>query len=295
VFERLLHSLVPGMAREDLIEAILARLLLEPSFLKRMRADPRSTLEEYALGAEARVQMSNADFNQIHRFSGFISKVQHNHLWGSFPATRSLLAFYDIELDAFAEYRAIQLSPETLSQSRNDRIRVFLVFLKDYLRDLNCPGLLEVLAHERNVWECRVRASESLPPFGPAIDTSALSWPKFLRLSVRANETLQIGSYPFDPIILTQAVCQRQFDGKLPESHAHLMAYLADQKRQLRVLELDPLSVLIISHINRQRTAKAVIAAARADGLARVRPLAFREFFESAQSKGLISLVVGGT
>src|SRR5947199_10036579 len=110
---------------EGPIEEIIARCLLDPSFLASLHQNPAETLESYGLEESVRQQIESADFDKIQRFSGFISKIQHNHLWESFPTTRQLLRFYELELEIFTAYRPYQLSAEVSMGSREQRTRSF--------------------------------------------------------------------------------------------------------------------------------------------------------------------------
>ena len=98
------------------------------------------------------------DFQRLRAFSGFISKVQHNYLWETFPHSRALLEAWAIELDAFAEYRLRYppLRPERLN--RQQKMARVVGFLEEYLERPHapsCPGLKDVLRHERIEWELK--------------------------------------------------------------------------------------------------------------------------------------------
>src|SRR5207253_2578068 len=120
------------------------------------------------------------DFQRIRQFSGFIGKIQHNFLWDFFPATRRLLTHYNIELDVFAEYRSVQLSPELRSQKQSEKIRRFLAYLSDYL--VKYPSyrvLASVIRYEQAIWELRQQTDSKVsPPARTADDLAALPWPR---------------------------------------------------------------------------------------------------------------------
>jgi hypothetical protein len=139
-----------------LVQEILARCLTEPPFLDRLIADQESALVEYSLDSKTLAAFAGVDLGRLRRFSGFIGKVQHNYLWDHFPATRLLLQRYHVEIEAFAEYRAIQLSPQLRAERPSEKIRRFATYLSSYAR--RCPnfaGLSTVIGFERACWELR--------------------------------------------------------------------------------------------------------------------------------------------
>jgi hypothetical protein len=282
------------MAHDHAIEAVLARCLVEPAFLEAMRDDSAAALNPYGLDPEAEASIRTSDFGRIRRFSGFIGKVQHNHLWDSFPATRSLLCFYGIELDVFADYRSVQLSPEVRTADRDGRTRCFLEFLENHPAAREYAGIAEVLRHERALWEVRMACSAVTRQDSSSLrgeDISSLGWREFLRLVPRPPGPVRIASFAFDPALLAAQVCAGEFRGSPPAAGARVLAYIGERHTaQLRVLEIDALTALVLSKLDGRRRVRAVIAAVRHAGVANAPPLAFRDFFESAAASGLIQL-----
>ena len=141
------------------VEAIVARCLVEPAFLEAVRADAAGALAAYALDDVDRAAFRSADLGRLRQFSGFIGKVQHNFLWESFPATRRLLRRHGIELEVFARYRGLQLAPQARAATQDEKIRRFLSFLEDDLAGSGrYPALHMVMRHERALWEIRQAA-----------------------------------------------------------------------------------------------------------------------------------------
>lgn len=137
---------------------------------------------------------SEFDIQRLRAFSGFISKVQHNYLWESFPHTRSLLQAWMIEHDAFAEYR-LRFPPVRKERlSRQQKMARVVRFLHEYLECSNtpsCPGLKEVLEHERIEWELKETSAEA------TVQPLRRPWNKaYPRLSSRAR----LVRFEFDPL-----------------------------------------------------------------------------------------------
>jgi hypothetical protein len=255
-----------------------------------MCSDPAAALAQYQIKPEIRAQLLAADLEQIRRFSGFISKVQHNHLWRLFPATRFLLAYYKIELEIFAAFRALQLSPEACNRDRNGRITHFLNFLKDYAQSHRFSGLRETVVHEQNIWELESMA-DAKGAAATVSNSSPATWRDFLRLIPRPNPTLRIVSFQFDPGKLVESIARGQFRGRLPRHKLHVMAYLKDPRTGgPRVLELNLFSTLFFSHIDGKRSIASVIAASGKQ-LPKIPRLELAGFFKTCEECGVISLV----
>lgn len=279
---------------EGAIEEIMARCLLDPSFAQAIRRKPAKALKAYRLGAVVRRQVESADFEKILRFSGFICKIQHNHLWDSFPVTRQLLSRYGIELEVFSAYRPHQLSQILNSSSRDDRTRSFLNFLERYLADRaragqHFPALAEVLRHERNIWEVWVTAMVGEAAF-TRLSGDDLSWSIFQSLVPCVNGQLRIGAFDIEPMKVVEQIRSGSLAAHVTRrGRRKFFAYWADGKgHSPRVFELDSLTAHILSQINSARSVRAIVEAVRRAGLAEIRPLAFRAFFEQAADSGLI-------
>lgn len=282
---------------EGTVEAMIAKCLLEPAFLDALRADATNALAAYGLDEDIRGQMAGADFEKIGRFAGFIGKVQHNHLWESFPCTRHLLRFYRIEGDVFTAFRPQQLA-QAGEANRDDRIRRFVAFLDAFVAaraaiGLDYPGVAELLRHELNVWELGL--AESVPGPGPAIAPTFLSdmpWGRFKRLVPKRNGPLRISAFAADPVAIQGLVKDGSFDGALPFKQRMVLLYWIDRtSAAMKLLQLDDLSGLVLSGVDDRRSVRAVIDRARHPSLMEVSPLAFRDLFEEAVRLGFLSLV----
>jgi len=270
---------------EGAVEEVIARCLLEPDFADSLRQTPARTLHPYLFDKQTREQIESADLDKILQFAGFINKVQHNHLWEFFPATRKMLCYYGIELEVFTAYRA-RVSPQLRASGLDAKTRSFLEFLEHYLADKKgrYPGLSEVLRHERNIWEVSLTVIAAAGrEVLPGALLSSLKWKTFQQLVPCINRPLRICTFAVDPEKITAEVKRGTFGGLVERTEPTLFAYTLDRsRRSVVVLKPDHLTVDLLSRINGKRSVAAVIATARREGLIDVPPLDFREFFEQA-------------
>jgi hypothetical protein len=272
------------------IQSVVARCLMDPDFLDSLRSNPRAALKSYELDPHAVSQIVAADLNKIRWFAGFISKIQHNHLWQLFPATRALLAYYKIELDVFAAYRGIQLSPEVRQSDRDGRIAHFLEFVKDYGSRKGFPALRVAAIHEQNLWELGKIAYQKRH-LAPIHSLSSLSWSDLLRLIPRPNPTLRVISFPSDPGKLVECICAGHFQGKLPRRSVHWIAYVKDPRTaRVRFLELNVFSTLMLSRMDGRHTIKSIMVGLGKD-LREVPQAGLTNFIRLSQECGVISLI----
>jgi len=270
------------------VETIIARCLIEPGFLGKPRAANESL---------AQADFGPADLEKIRRFAGFICKVKHNHLWGLFPATRRLICHYGIELDIFTKYR-LEHDPRAFNagiESVDDRLISFINFLDAHFSSHGSsypyPMLLEVLRHERFIWETR------LVPIAPAVqpmssdDLQASRWIDFQRLVVGLDPSLRLFGFHYDVQSIAAQLEEANLEDEIPRGSERVLAYYFDRHSDaVRVVEVDPITTQLLSLINGKRSVRRVIFASRVLGLGHARPVEFREFFEDAHRFGLIKL-----
>ncbi|MDJ0853099.1 MAG: hypothetical protein QNK04_32425 [Myxococcota bacterium] len=279
--------------RDGAVESIVARCLVDPGFLASLRRGD-DVLAPYGLDDDERAALRTADFERIRNFSGFIGKVQHNHLWESFPGTRRLLEDHGVEIDVFAGFREEQLRLRRTS----DRAARTLAFV-DFLERLvaispesgdGIPGLSDVLRHERFCWEiARERGQHGRGERRPSAPPAALPWPELRRRIPVALGGHRVGVFRRDPCVATE----RARAGQALQAPAapFVLLYRADPHRgSLQILEIDPTSASVLEQVNGLRSVRTVIERARRSGRLGVPPSGFREFFEAAASEGLLEL-----
>jgi len=150
-----------------IVDTVIARCLLEPGYLDRLRDGLDAELDLLRVDDATRAELARLDVAQVRRFSGLISKVQHNDTWEQFPLTRALLKFYGMELEVFAAYRDRHLSLLGRGRlTREAKTFSFVSFLGDYLANSAtdaCPGLIDLLVHERSTWEVALELADTDP------------------------------------------------------------------------------------------------------------------------------------
>ena len=284
---------------DGIVEQVIARCLVEPGFAEALRSEPLKTLSVYSSDSAIQRSFASADIQKILRFSGFINKIQHNHLWEYFPATRQLLRYYGIELDIFTAYRPLQLSMNLKASSLDDKTRSFLDFLEQFMRPQESqrryPGLTQILIHERSIWEISRTPSPSQDDLnGNAVlphQLTSFKWSKFKRLRAGLNGPLRVCSFEIDPEETIGRIREGRFDGKVNRIETALFLYQHDRERKSVVVQRpDRLTIDLLSRINAKRSVFGVISSIRRSGLTEIPPIAFREFFTEAAVAGVIKL-----
>ena len=270
------------------IEALLARCLTDPEFLEKAAGNPGRILQR--IPADVRVEAEGLDFQKLHRFSGFIGKVQHNYLWEYFPVTRTLMALRGIEHAVFGEYRKLQMDPIHAAADRQARVRKFADFFERYLTKHRDSVARAVFTHERASWELR----ESVATSGiteKELDSGSLSWRDFLRAAPRIRANVRIAAFSHDPMEAVAGVLNAARSAELRLRRKKLLlVYRLDETGQLRISELDTLSGLVLTAAGGVNSVRQLIANVRQAGLQEVRPHAFRDLLEGAIRAGILRL-----
>ncbi|SRR6266849_3557911 len=274
--------------------SILARCLLDAAFLEQMMQSPAAALEGYALDEKTHTDFLTLDIKRIRNFAGFITKVQHNYLWESFPYTRALLKYYKMEIEVFAAYleRHLQLRAEGVS--RNQKIMSFMTFLSTYLasRDSSMfPGVREMLAHELMEWAIRNQLIATVPPQWqtPSVDLSMLGARQFGKMVPLVCGALRVGSFTYDPLQIISHLKQGRFDPHTLSLHPRCLGYWGDSAtQQLRILELDDISALLLSHVDGHSSIRTIVGRVTKQGPNGIRVSRFRPFFEAAFKEKLL-------
>ena len=283
---------------DGLVESIVARCLMEPGFAEAMRTDRASALSAYALDDWTRRELEGMDVESVRRFSGFIGKVQHNHLWQWFPATRRRLAQRGFELDVFIAYREVQRSESFAALGREARIRSFVRFLRQDLdqreRHTPCHEIRALLDHEHARWEVAVGA-DPLPQSHAVIARAVarLPWKERRRLVPRVCRRHRIVDFGLDPVDLAERVLSGSVDDTpRPTAPRTLLYWPASGGTHISILELDPLAAALLRECDGERTVRAVVDRLRRRGLDQVPPRALWSLLEDAAEQGFLHLSV---
>jgi len=276
------------------VESILARSLMDPDFLEALIVDPNGSLSSYSLDEATKREFLNANLTRIRAFSGFISKVQHNYLWESFPATLKLLSLYDLEIDLFSRYRSIQLSEKRKGAERRESVLRFIEFLEVQFKNKKGEQsklMREVLKHERATWESRLSLGSVPEPVSTQPSMYKFNWSQFHRLSPVLCGPLAIREFCYDPIPLADLVVGENFDGKPPPRSPVILGYWGDRSTcQLRILQLDRLTAGVLCWVNGRRSIRQIIDCVRRSAKGALMPKDFRGLFEGMAEAGLLSL-----
>jgi hypothetical protein len=252
----------------QLVNGVVARCLLEPEYLDRLARDMDTELASLRIDDATRVELSRLDLEKVRRLGGLITKVQHNNLWDNFPYTRAMLRFYGIELDTFADYRREQL--ELLRRGRptsEEKTDNFLSFLEDRLRAPagdGCPGLLEVLTHERLQWDVtrRLLDGDSVAETRQADDPVQTNTPD--QRIVLTCDILRVAALHYDPfaIIADLHVGGQTLKKNLAPKPACYCYWGRRDTETVSVLEVDALTATVLAGVDGRRSVRDLLDAA---------------------------------
>jgi hypothetical protein len=272
------------------VDSILARCMLDAEFLGAVSADPEGALEGYDLDERSRVDFARLDFGRVRQFAGFVTKVQHNHLWESIPFTRALLKHYGLEIEAFAAYHGTHLRLRAEGASRQEKNDSFLDFLDRYAADMAKPGLRDILRHERLELEVR-QAAAALDGAEPAVSSDARSAGPFGLAVPAVRGVLRLGRFEVSPLAIASSFVDGTFGEELLDKRPHCLAYWAEPgSGKLRILEVDELTGALLEEVDGHRSVRTVVrralrAVSAAASVAELRPI-----FEAAAERGLLRL-----
>jgi hypothetical protein len=281
------------------VNSIIARGLMDPSYLQRLAANPSTELRAYSLEENARAQFAQFDWNKLYHFAGFITKVQNNQLWQTLPYTRALLKYYRIEIEVFAGYREVFLSLRAAGSAASpERVSNFHQYLAGYLAAHDqdrYPGLADIAGHERIRWEVsralNQDAGASASPERVHIDPAKLS---DLRDVVPVIQgILQIGSFRYDPAEIICLLNRGSFDSRSISERPRWVGYWADvMTKSVRLLELSQDGAAVLALIDGRRSANDIIQQfGREDDALSSSTAGIWSLIEAAQSTGLLCLV----
>jgi hypothetical protein len=276
------------------VNSILARCLVEPGFLHRLQAEPDAVLAHYALGDRTRRGFAELDFTRVRHFGGLITLVQHNYIWESFPYTRSLLHHFKIEIEVFADYRDPYLRAfNGRSASRADKISNFTAFLDNALAhrlEPWAPVMRALVRHELTILDVRAVADGRLnSPNNCIVDAKTLDARSFAKLVPQVRGRVRVQEYAFNPMAVVACMDQGRLDLTALAPHEITLAYWGDAAAgQLRIFELDPMSLLLLSQVDGRRSIRTITERANALALRRIPPRDVQQFFEMTLSTGLL-------
>lgn len=257
-------------------ETFIARCLMDPRYLESLREASQGTVDP-------------SDLERLRLFGGFITKIQHNDLWEHFPTTRRLLHDFGLELPFFADYRAASFAAGQSKLEPRQKVGAFAGFLENQILSRpawRCPGLLEVLRHERHLWELSFETTtERVADCVKQLES--LQWKRFLNLIPIFPNPFRMAAFDRDP---TAFAATPGNGGR--RSRRVVLGYRKMPDGSRRVLTLDRISAAILSAVNGRRQVRTVIARAREAGLRAAQPRQFRNFLEQAAQAEIIAFLL---
>ncbi|MFG2987314.1 hypothetical protein ACGFYQ_39795 [Streptomyces sp. NPDC048258] len=227
------------------VQQFLARCVVDPPFLVLARNDLQGALSGLDLTGQERQEFLSLDLNRVRTFAGFVTKVQNNTLWHTFPYTRLLVDHYGLDLELFSAYQAQHQCDRADQVDRTERTRHFAAFFPGWVASIGAtryPGLLDLFQHERLWFEQRLALQVAVPDQGRPVDPAILDRDARAadRLVPRIRGLLLIESFRHDPDRVIQALqTGRRTLADLTEL-PRLLAYWGDRDSlQLRIFEVD--------------------------------------------------------
>jgi hypothetical protein len=251
------------------VNGVVARCLLEPGYLDQLAQDPQTELAALPLDDATRTELGRLDLEQVRRFGGFISKVQHNDLWDHFPYSRALLKFYGAELDTFAAYRYEHLSLLRAGRpSRDAKTASFLSFLENRLRGpagRDCPGLLDVLTHERLQWEIARELLDFDSAEADSLARDSVDTEFDDRRIVVARDVLRAAALHYHPLELIARLREggQGLTDIVPRPVCFCYQGCKDAE-SISVVEVDTLTATVLAGVDGRRSVREVISVAHA-------------------------------
>jgi hypothetical protein len=250
----------------------IARCLLEPGYLNRMREDRLTGAEPAGRPAE------ELDLAKVRLFAGFVSKVQHNDLWLDLPYTRALLKLAEVEIEIFAEYRDRHLRLLQTGPTRKRRVQAFLGFLEELLRTTDLPGapvIATMAAHERALWEVRQELTAAPEELSRPPCKQCITPPGVFRMARLVHDPLQIAA----------AVNSAGAWAAVPP-RPHFVCYWGNRAHQrLTTTEVDEVTALVLTEIGAGTTCDSLIGRLSEVGLS---PAVLAEILDQAMARTMI-------
>jgi hypothetical protein len=226
------------------IQAIIAAGVAEPSLLASWRRDP-SALTRLGLEPEA------LEFGSLWRFVGLATKVRYNDLRRAMPLTFRLMDQLGISIGIFADYAVIAVDLRRLGKtSCFEKLSSFLDFVADWIRrdDRDHVLLWDMIRHERELI-----SPIELRPQTPLAD--ALGGQRVLSHCYGLSQQ-DMSCAPGDLAALIRSGT-RDFS-ILRRGEFHFAYWHSADEADLRILELDELSNVILGLADGERSASEI-------------------------------------
>jgi hypothetical protein len=274
------------------VNSIIARCIVEPPFLAALASNPKETLDRYDLDEQARLDFLSLDLTRIQYLAGFITKIQNHDVVAELPQTHILLRHYALELPVFSAYHETHQRLRRTNPGKNEKLRVFVPFLKGYLDSLraaSAPGLADILNHEWLLWEVRESVARQrsagegssavpAPASGAGLDESV----------PRLNGVFRVGLFEYNPIEIAAEIASSSFDAGRLSQEACMWGYWADPgTASLRLFQLESGVLMVLDQITGSRSISEIIRRLEETSQGEITPEEIRAFFLTAFQSGL--------
>lgn len=235
------------------VMAMIARALTDAQFLERLKRE----------GGDLR----QSEIRRLSLFAGFITRVQHNYLWESFPWVIRVLRHYRRDLALFERYVPIAQRLRAAQAGQTAKIQAFLDFVAaESLRVPRAyPGLMDVLRHERAIWMLRLGARGTEDGVTQiAQDWASVDAHQLGRLTPVLSCRVVVSRFRYDALDLID----RLSSGIPPKSaltagirarQRLLMYWLAADEGVVQRAEVDAVTAAIVLGINGKRRMRSVL------------------------------------
>jgi hypothetical protein len=239
----------PGDPPAREVHALLAAAMADPDLLNLWRREPTRLAESGAGAAEL-------DVENIWRFSGLVTKVRHNDLRPSLPATFRIMDSAGLSIELFASYAptAAKLRKDGRN-SKTAKVAALIEFLDGWLDRTNPlqAVIWDVIRHESAIFHLRGLAATQLTR---ARDTeqrevSAEAVPVRSAGAVQ----LEMSCNPVDAVRIVRAGGDL---ASVPREHCLFAYCLAEDGVQTRVMAIDEITSFLMNAADGNRTVSRI-------------------------------------
>jgi hypothetical protein len=244
------------------VQQIIARSVVDPTFLDWMNVDMKGALAGYELSGDELKEFRALDLARLDGLIGVVIKVQNNGLWQTFPYTRLAIDYYALDLDFFGDYQAQHQRDRT--DARADyvlRSRHFTSFFSSWLNERDkdtFPCLRDVFLHERALFEHRIALKEPDPDL-PQTASFDLGEHALLELVPVIRGLLLTERFEYNPGLVIEALSKDASLERIPR-HDRDIAYWGDlDTSRIRMFEVDGDARSLLDRIDGTRSLQKML------------------------------------
>jgi hypothetical protein len=283
----------------DLIQAVVARCLVDPEFLPaaprraprlargtRRTAKPSATREHQTAASDDFAALAASDLfapdclERLSLFRGFIVKVKHNSVRRALPLTFRLLLAVGKELAFFRYYAPSYLAVRSSGPLALERqVQLMAKHLPRFLEaDTSLAGraVADVLMHEMALWSLRANCVEIQPPQS----AGAIAW----------RGEMEIRRYGTDVLHACAALAARDIEpARDLRDRDHALAYWRPSDCDaVEIFDIDDLTALLFSMVDGHRSLADIAAQLAGIGMDQMTAPELDEFFRDLAARGFV-------